>query len=157
MCIKQHHKRIHMYSPNWNWISPESTDWFSEKNIAGFHRISNLLESPPFASWGICMTVCFAYPTTTTRCFKFLLSVWSGHFFYFHFYAWFGIHIIDKGGWELSTVQRWASNSQYWWSYGTLNFRRRAQNTKIGRKLPKIGPLDPSFYFFRARPLVLSC
>ena len=36
-------------------------------------------------------------------------------------------------------------------------FRRRAQNTKIGRKSAKIGPLDPSFYFFRPRPLVRSC
>ena len=29
-------------------------------------------------------------------------------------------------------------------------FRRRAQNTKIGRKLAKIGPLDPSFFFVLA-------
>ena len=27
-------------------------------------------------------------------------------------------------------------------------FRKRAQNTKIGQKLAKIGPLDPRFYFF---------
>ena len=31
-------------------------------------------------------------------------------------------HVIERYGQELSTVQRWASNSQYWWSCGTLNF-----------------------------------
>ena len=31
-------------------------------------------------------------------------------------------------------------------------FRNRAQNTKIGKKLPKIGTLDPSFYLFMPRP-----
>ena len=31
-------------------------------------------------------------------------------------------------------------------------FRRRAQNMKFGRKLPKIGPPDPSFYFFVPAP-----
>ena len=42
-------------------------------------------------------------------------------FSYFHFLCliW---HVIKRYGWELSTVQRWASNSQYWWSYGTLKF-----------------------------------
>ena len=42
---------------------------------------------------------------------------------------------------------------------GIWFFRRRAQNTKICRKLAKIGPLDPSFYFFFApppRPFVLK-
>ena len=38
----------------------------------------------------------------------------------FIFYAWFGM--LSKGMGESYTVQRWASNSQYWWSYGTLNF-----------------------------------
>ena len=33
-----------------------------------------------------------------------------------------------------------------------LIFRRRAQNTKIGQKLAKIGPLDPSFYFILTPP-----
>ena len=31
-------------------------------------------------------------------------------------------HVIERNVWELSTVRRWASNSQYWWSYGTLIF-----------------------------------
>ena len=46
----------------------------------------------------------------------------TNYFFpYFHFLCllW---HVIKRYGWEISTVQRWASNSQYWWSYGTLNF-----------------------------------
>ena len=30
--------------------------------------------------------------------------------------------LIQRCDWELSTVQRWTSNSWYWWSYGTLNF-----------------------------------
>ena len=45
-----------------------------------------------------------------------LFGVEKNIFFYFHW------HVIKKYGRELSTVQRWASNSQYWWSYGTLNF-----------------------------------
>ena len=32
--------------------------------------------------------------------------------------------------WMLSTVQRWASNSQYWQSYGDSIFRRRALKMK---------------------------
>ena len=35
-------------------------------------------------------------------------------------------------------------------------FRRRAQNTKIGQKSAKIGPLDPSFYFLGPRPHLSS-
>ena len=54
----------------------------------------------------------------------FLLSVWDQlkmFLFYFHFLCliW---HVIKRYGRELSTVQRWASNAQYWWSYGTLIF-----------------------------------
>ena len=60
--------------------------------------------------WEICCCVC-------------LLSVWDQLiiFFLFSFLCliW---HVIKRYGWEPSTVQRWASNSQYWWSYGTLNF-----------------------------------
>ena len=52
-----------------------------------------------------------------------VLSVWGGqnYFFYFQFLCliW---HVNERCGWELPTVQRWASNSQYWWSFGTLNF-----------------------------------
>ena len=42
-------------------------------------------------------------------------------FFYFHVLrlVW---HVIKRYGWELYTVRRWVSNSQCWWSYGTLNF-----------------------------------
>ena len=60
--------------------------------------------------------------------------------------------VIERCGWELCTVQRWASNSQYWRSYGVWIFRRRAQNTKIGQKSVKIGPLNPSFYLFLPWP-----
>ena len=38
-----------------------------------------------------------------------------------------------------------------------LIVRRRAQNTKIGRKMTKIGPLDSQFYFIIPPPLVRSC
>ena len=43
------------------------------------------------------------------------------YFFHFHFLCLIR-HVIKRYGWEISTVQGWASNSQYWWSYGTLNF-----------------------------------
>ena len=42
-------------------------------------------------------------------------------FLYFHFLC-LNCLVIERYGWELSTFQRWASNSQYWWSCGTLNF-----------------------------------
>ena len=54
---------------------------------------------------------------------RYLLFVCPGliTFLYFHFLClkWC---VIEMYGWELSTVQRWASNSQYWWSYGSLIF-----------------------------------
>ena len=58
---------------------------------------------------------------------------WTNNFLYFHFFClkWY---VIERYVWKLSTVQRWASNSQYWQSYGTLSFRRRALKTKIGKK-----------------------
>ena len=45
----------------------------------------------------------------------------TNNFFLFSFLCliW---HVIKRYGRELSTVRRWASNSQYWLSYGTLNF-----------------------------------
>ena len=84
-----------------------------------------------------------------------VLSVWGGlnYFFLFSFFCliW---HVIERYGWELCTVRRWASNSQYWWSYGTLNFLKEGPN---GQKPAKIGPLHPSFRYFCPRPLVRSC
>ena len=45
----------------------------------------------------------------------------SRFFLYFQFqcHKWY---LIEKCGWELSSVQRWASSSQYWRSYDSLNF-----------------------------------
>ena len=52
-----------------------------------------------------------------------LLSVW-GEQNYLYLFSFLCLiwHVIERHGWELSTVRRWASNPQYWWSYGTLNF-----------------------------------
>ena len=51
-----------------------------------------------------------------------LLSVWGQLFFFQFSFLCLIWHVIKRYWWEISTVQRWASNSQYWWSYGTLNF-----------------------------------
>ena len=50
-----------------------------------------------------------------------LFGVNKYFFLYFHFLfcKWC---VIESYGWELSTVQKWASNFHYWLSYGTLNF-----------------------------------
>ena len=48
--------------------------------------------------------------------------VWHQYFFcIFILYVSNGC-VIERYGWELSTVQRWASNSQYWQTFGDLNF-----------------------------------
>ena len=49
--------------------------------------------------------------------------------------------VIEKYGWELSAVQRWASNFQYWKVMGEY------------AKLAKNGPLNTIFYFFGPAPL----
>ena len=52
-----------------------------------------------------------------------ILSVWGQLMIFCLFsFLWLIWHVFKRYGWELSTVQRWASNSQYWWSYGTLKF-----------------------------------
>ena len=51
-----------------------------------------------------------------------VLSVWGQKILFFSvfiFYAWFSM--LLKGMGESFIVRRWAANSQYWWSYGTLN------------------------------------
>ena len=73
-------------------------------------------------------------------------------FFLFHFYAWFGM--VFKGMGEsflLSKDEPLTPNID-----GVMAlwiFRRRAQTSKNRQKLAKIGPLDPSFYFFAPSPL----
>ena len=52
-------------------------------------------------------TVCLGLTNNFFPCLNFLCLIW---------------HVIKRYGRELSAVRRWASNSQYWWSYGTLNF-----------------------------------
>ena len=52
-----------------------------------------------------------------------LLSVCPGLIFFLYFHVLcLNCFVIERYGRELYTVQRWASNSKYWWSYGTLQF-----------------------------------
>ena len=79
------------------------------------------------SSVALCLAIIFAFNVIIIiRCLRgllILLSVWGQLiiFFYFHFLCliW---HVIERYLWKPYTVRRWASNSQYWWSYGTLNF-----------------------------------
>ena len=87
-----------------------------------------------------------------------LFGVKKHIFFYFHFYAWFGM--ILKGMCErflLSKDEPLTPDIDL--VMALWSFRNRAQNTKIGRELANIGPLDPSFYFISPpspRPFVLN-
>ena len=102
----------------------------------------------------VCLLVFLISSWCTIRPFS-LLSVWGQLivFSILKFYAWFGMLLKGMGenfllfkGEPLTpdidgVVELWI-------------FRRRAQNTKIGQKSGKIGPLDPTFnIFFAPAPL----
>ena len=77
-----------------------------------------------------------------------LLSDCPGIIFFVCSFLCLNCCVIERCGWELSTVQRWVSNSQYWQSYGSLIFFNESPKYENRPKLGKIGPLDPSCYLF---------
>ena len=78
-----------------------------------------------------------------------ILSVWGGlniFFSIFIVYAWFGM--LSTGRSESFLLSKYEPLTPNIDGVMALWTFRRLQNTEIGQKLAKIGPLDPSFYFF---------